>query len=99
MIFSGHLVFTRRSHYKGSVRFCKTKPTANANEVALRLTFEIPDKLFTKPTLEARVVVPDISASASEITSEIIGDIEQAFKDKGIDIKVTLPINEIPQTP
>lgn len=91
MTFSGYLVFKKLNHYRGSARYCKTKPKVDSNEVSMRVNFDIPDALFTRPVLEADIKIPDISTDALKVDPKICSDVEQAFREKGIEININLP--------
>lgn len=48
----------------GITKTRKTKPDLDWNEIALQVVFEIPDELFQRPTIEARIVVKDVPNTA-----------------------------------
>lgn len=66
----------------GSCRLTKSKPGVDCNEVSIQLEINLPDALFAKPRLEAKITVPD-EAAATEIIESVVSDnvqdaIEQA---------------------
>lgn len=76
-------------------RVTKTKPGLTSNEIAVKINLELPDALFTKPQLEARVVVSDKAVSAPVIEAEVVDNVEQIIKDKtGFDVKLTIVAEE-----
>ena len=61
----------------GTVRVVKSKPACARDEVAIKLSLDIPDTLFVRPSLEAHISVPMpgdpvITADVQERISEII---------------------------
>ena len=61
----------------GTIRVAKRKPACARDEVAIKLSLDIPDSLFIQPTLEASITVPGpagpvITAEVQERISEIV---------------------------
>lgn len=56
----------------GSMSIRKTKPALDWNEVAVRLEINLPDILFQRPQLEARIVVSDKAVNPIKIGPEIL---------------------------
>lgn len=54
----------------GITKFRKTKPDLDWNEIAVQITLEIPDELFMRPTIEARLQIVDVPNNAYD--TEII---------------------------
>lgn len=42
---------------RGTARFTKTRCGLNWNEIAIKVNFEIPDKLFERPMIEATIEI------------------------------------------
>jgi hypothetical protein len=53
MKVEGYLTTNKR----GSARFTKTKTTLNWDEISIKISFVIPDELFQRPTIEAKLEV------------------------------------------
>lgn len=66
----------------GAVTTRKTKPATRSNEVAVRVHLEIPDTLFERPTLEARVVVPESDVPGPVVTAEVADNIAEALSEQ-----------------
>lgn len=55
-------------------------PSLAGNQIAVRLRLEIPDELFTRPILEAKMAIPKEAVPMVTITPEITTDIERIIK-------------------
>jgi len=62
-------------------RMVERTPKLKGNEVGLRLDIDIPSALFERPTLEAKMVVPDTAVQQVEITPEVTDNIEKIIKE------------------
>lgn len=49
---------------RGDVRIRKTKSNLNWDEIAIMLQLEIPDELFRRPTISAKIEIKDIPNNA-----------------------------------
>lgn len=80
----------------GNVRVTKTKPNTAADELAVRLEIEIPDSLFSKPTLEARVSVPEGAGYGPAITTEVADNLADVIRQQtGLVVRLSAdPIEE-----
>ena len=65
---------------KGSARITKGKPSLDWDEVAIQLDIELPDALFNKPRLEAKLTVPDEAAVAGTIKSVVADNVQEAIE-------------------
>jgi len=45
---------------RGSVRLTKNKPSLNWNEISMKLQMVIPNELFSRPLIEARLEIKDV---------------------------------------
>jgi len=72
----------------GSVRVRKSNPDLSWDEIKIRLDLEIPDTLFVRPHLTAKVIVPEESGNPEEIPVEVQMAVEDAIKEKGYQVKV-----------
>lgn len=81
----------RFGHWTGRIaRVTARKPRTAANEVALQLTIEIPDAMFMKPVLQARMVVPPEAVSAPVIEPEVANNIAELVRDQlGIKLHIS----------
>jgi len=65
---------------RGSARITKGRPALDADEIAMMLDISLPDALFRKPRLEARIDIPEEAAQAEVITSEVVGNVQEAIE-------------------
>ena len=65
---------------KGVCRLTKAKPKLDQNEVAIFLEIELPDALFNKPRLEAKITVPDEAAVSGVIESVVAENVQEAIE-------------------
>lgn len=65
---------------KGSCRITKGKPGLDWNEVAILLEIDLPDALFRKPRLEAKIIIPDEAAVAGTIKAVVADDVREAIE-------------------
>lgn len=76
-----------------SISAFKKKPDTAEDEVALKLTLEIPDSLFEQPVFEAKIALPNIKPALPD-KSEIASHIEKTMNKKfGFKIKVDMGEN------
>lgn len=75
----------------GGVHAYKSKPDTRDNEIAVKLTLEIPDEIFEEPVYEARLVMPKITRQLPEM-SEVMRNTEKALSEKmGFKVKLEMP--------
>lgn len=65
---------------KGSCRLTKGKPALDWNEVTILLDIELPNALFDKPRLEAKITVPDEAAVSGVIESVVAENVQEAIE-------------------
>ena len=76
---------------KGKVRLAAKYPSIKAHESTIKLNLEITDELFSKPALEADIIIPEESVVAGKIDTEIIEDIKKTVEDSlGIHMHISL---------
>lgn len=74
-----------------SMRMTKNKPALDGHEIALHLDLTLPDALFEKPSLSAKVVIPDGGATY-DLSAEVQANIAAAVKQAtGITLHITAP--------
>lgn len=66
---------------RGGTRVTKNKPALEPDEIAVHLVMQIPDALFWRPTIEARVVIPPDSAPPTTIDAEIVEQVGDAIRN------------------
>lgn len=63
------------------------KPAAAAGEVVLALDVNVPDALFDRPVLRAKIEVPDVPTA--DISADIMAGISKAISDQiGLRVEV-----------
>ncbi len=68
------------------------KPNAAAGEVVLALDVNVPDALFERPVLRAKIEVPDLPTA--NISTEVMAGISKAISDQlGIRVEIE-PFNK-----
>lgn len=91
MNITRYLVVGYKKFTKGSVRLAAKNPSLKAHEISIKLNLDIPDELFSKPALEADILIPKTSVVAGKIDAEIINDIQKTVEEGlGISMHVSL---------
>lgn len=76
---------------RGSSRLTKSKPHIDVDEVSVFLEIDIPNALFEKPRLEAKIKIPDEAAQKETINASVTENIEEAIKQvTGLDLRVNV---------
>ncbi len=65
---------------RGSVRVRTTKPAMKWNEIALLLEVNLPDALFRRPRLEAKVTIPEEAAGTETINANVVENVREAIE-------------------
>lgn len=79
----------------GQIRITKTRPNTAADEIAVKLDIEIPDSLFIKPTLEARVTVPEGAGYGPAITTEVADNLADVIRQQtGLTVRLSVDDTE-----
>ena len=65
---------------KGSCRITKGKPGLDWDEIAIRLEIDLPDALFNRPRLEAKITVPEKAAVPGVIQSVVAENVQEAIE-------------------
>lgn len=64
------------------------KPTAAANQIAVRMTVDVPDSFFEEPQIHAKITIPDSGETRQEITAELQQQLAERLKGE-FGLKVT----------
>jgi len=68
----------------------KNKPATGKNEIAIKLSLELPDALFERAQLEAKIVVPDDQAGTVDISADVEDNIASVLGEQlGMVVHVT----------
>jgi hypothetical protein len=66
-------------------------PSLWVDDVAIKLVLEVPNALFEKPRLEAKVTIPKEAVVTEIINAETVDNVEELVKSKiGLDLKVNV---------
>ncbi len=99
MTITKYLIISASKHYsygsyKAKVRLAERVPTLKGNEVSLRLQLELPDAMFERPQLEAKMSVPVDAVPEIKITSDVTDNIEKIIKET---IGLTMNVSVVEQ--
>lgn len=73
----------------GKVSSSKKKPATNADEIAVKISIEVPDNYFEKPDLHAQLTLP-VPANDT-IKSEVVsGFAKELEKQMGMKVRLSL---------
>lgn len=76
---------------KGQVRVNKSKPSLDSNEVAIHLGIQLPEALFKRPLLDAKVIVGSEAVAPVEISPDVIVNTAAAIEQQtGMKVELTL---------
>lgn len=81
---------TGSGYYKKySSRMTRNNPAIASNEIAVKVSIDIPEAIFNKPSLEAKITVPESSVSQPVIDAVVVNDIQEIIKQNtGFDVKL-----------
>lgn len=72
-----------------SSRLTKGSPALASNEIAVKVSIEVPDEIFEKPMLQAKVTIPKEAVSKPVINAEVIDNVESIIKQNtGFEVKL-----------
>ena len=79
----------------GTVKLTKTKPHTAKDEIAVKLDIEIPDALYFRPTLEAKISVADNASYGAVISTEVTDNIAEIIKQQtGFTVHISAATDE-----
>lgn len=80
-----------RQDGSAKIRVCKGKPDLGRNEVAIRFHVELPEALFIKPSLSAKITIPESAGLNAEISAEVQDNITDAIRQaSGMDVRLVV---------
>ncbi len=65
---------------RGMARLTQGKPHIEADEVSILLYVNLPDELFRKPRLEAKIEIPKEAAGPDVLNSEVVENVKEAIE-------------------
>lgn len=91
MHLNRYLIIGKRRNQKPTARLSANAPALDSHEIAVKVSMELPDEIFSKPQLYASIKVPSSSVSAPAIDAEVIDNIQETIaKTLGIDLNIAL---------
>jgi len=80
---------------RGSARLTQSKPSSYADEISILLEINLPDELFRKPRLEAKIDIPKEAAGPDVLSSEVVENVKEAIeKSTGLTFSINVIKNE-----
>lgn len=76
-----------------SSRLTKGSPALDSNEIAVKVSIEVPDEIFDKPALSAKITVPKEAVSKPVIEAAVIDNVQEIIKQQ-TGFAVTLEVVE-----
>lgn len=72
-------------------RLTKNSPRVDRDEVAVRVSLNVPAGLFEKPTLSASISVPETAVSAPTIDADVVDNIQSIVNERlGVDLRISV---------
>lgn len=94
MKISQYIVIKRRNRWSYTSRLTKGNPALASNEIAVKVSLEIPDAIFDKPSLEAQITIPEDAVSKPVIEASVIDNVQEIIKQNtGFEVKLEV-VNE-----
>lgn len=92
MLVTRHLVVEKKRGWgKYGCRLTTKTPSLKSNEVAVRLEIDLPDVLFERPQIEAKVTIPPDMVSPKTVEAEVLDNVETVLQQQaGLDVTVRL---------
>ena len=86
-----YLIVGKKRNHQPNARIAVTSPALESHEIAIKVSLDVPDALFTKPQLEASIAIPSDSIAAPVIEADVIDNIKEIVsKELGVDLSIGL---------
>jgi len=72
-------------------RITKNKPALGPNEVCIKIEIALPETLFTRPSIEARIAVPEDSVIPPVVSMDVIDNIQEIAAQQGLQLTISVP--------
>ena len=83
----------------GSARLSCGKPNIGWDEVSVLLDVNLPDALFQRPRLEAKINIPEEAAAREVITSDVVENVKEAIETAtGLTFSINVVKEEIEES-
>lgn len=80
---------------RGIARLTQGRPNIESDEISILLDINLPDELFKKPRLEAKIDIPKEAAGPDVLNSEVVENVKEAIKQAtGLDFSINVIQNE-----
>lgn len=74
-----------------SARLTTGRPSMRSDELSMLLEVNLPDELFRKPRLEAKITIPKEAAAKEVITANVIENVQEAIRQStGLEFHVNV---------
>lgn len=95
MILTKYLVIraykNRYKQWETKMDIREREPVLKGDEISVKLELEIPNALFERPKLEARVSVPPEAVGSPQITTKVTDNLEKLLKEStGLNLTLKL---------
>lgn len=86
-----YLIVGKQPGNKGSASLTAKPPALEPHEIAIKLNLEIPDTLFSKPLLEADIIIPATEVNSPKIEAEVADNIAECVQaNLGISMHISI---------
>jgi len=95
-----YLVVKKKSGCQKSLcgRLSQRSPSLKSGEVAIKVCVVVPEALFVKPQLEAKVIIPESAVSKPVIDATVLDNVREIMEQQtGLDVSVRLVENKVQQ--
>ncbi len=80
---------------RGVTRLTRGKPSITWDEISILLDINLPDALFNKPRLEAKIEIPREAAGPDVLNSEVVENVQEAIEQAtGLTFSINVIKNE-----
>ena len=89
MQINQYIIIKKKNRYSYGSRMTRESPALASNEIAVKVSLELPDEIFDKPTFQAQIRVPKEAVSRPIIDAEVIDNVESIIKQNtGFEVKL-----------
>jgi hypothetical protein len=74
-----------------SARLALKSPSLAKDEIALKISVEVPDALFNRPQLQAKITIPESAVTAPVVDAQVLDNVREILQQQtGLDVSVSL---------
>jgi hypothetical protein len=86
-----YLVVRKKNWSVLAARLSLKNPSLKSGEVAIKVSVAVPDALFARPQLQAKLTVPEGAVSKPVIDATVLDNVREVLQQQtGMDIKLSL---------